>query len=168
MSCKSLYHTKYLKKVFIVYLEASLCYKVKVNPLPYIYVIMNGSLVQMAQFWLIVEKIKSIVEKIKSLFYTISSIFTVFFLLPYFPYIKNVNELIHRVSVLMILTGNESLVVEKTLTANRIAHFHVFLSLGKYRRITKPPTTYRPPTPTPDNHPPTLLLSSLFLSWYIQ
>ena len=48
-----------------------------------------------------------------------------FFLLPFFPYIKNVNELIHKVSVMMILTGNEFLVVEKTLTGNRIAYFHI-------------------------------------------
>ena len=40
--------------------------------------------------------------------------------------------LIHKVSVLMILTGNEFLVVEKKLFDNRIEHFKIFLSLEKY------------------------------------
>ena len=117
-------------------------------------------------FGSLLKKLNPLLKKLNPFFIPFHQYLPYFFLF-HFPYIKNVNELIHRVSVLMILTGNESLVVEKTPTVNGIAHFHVFLSLGKYRRITKPPTTYEPPTP--DNHPPTLLLLlSLFLSWYIQ
>ena len=99
-------------------------------------------------FGSLLKKLNPLLKKLNPFSIPFHQYLPYFFLLPYFPYIKNVNELIHRVSVLMILTGNESLVVEKIPTANRIAHFHVFLSLGKYRRITKPPTTYRHRPPT--------------------
>ena len=45
-----------------------------INPVPYIYVIMTGSPVQMVQFWFIIEKMKSVFNTFLSL-YTVPKIF---------------------------------------------------------------------------------------------
>ena len=53
------------------------------------------------------------------------SFYLTLFILPYFPYILDVNKVVHKMSILMIPTSNEFLCVGKELLTGEL---HVFLS----------------------------------------
>ena len=48
----------------------------------------------------------------------------------YFPYIWDVNKLIHKVSVLMIPTGEEFLCVEKNIADNRTTYYFILRNVS--------------------------------------
>ena len=95
--------------------------KIKFNPLSHKYAIMNGSLVQIVQFWFNVANIKYLFNAFPSKFILLKILFP-----SPFTFIINVSK------VIMIIMSNEFFVVEKKLLATEL---HIFIFSRTWKNI---------------------------------